>query len=132
MTKHSENLIVWSQDGDRFQLSARCGECSGMGRILVSGVAYDDCGACNGLGWFGIDPQMPVMAHVGSAAKVAMLTVRYASGVPLWHAGDGYEIDLRSQNLPDNDLAARPATSAEPAARRDGNNTNRHVTRLAP
>lgn len=132
MTKHSQDLIVWSQDGNRLRLSARCGECSGMGRVLASNVAYDDCDACDGLGWFGIDPEKPVMAHAGSTAKVAMLSARYARGVPLWHAGDGCGLDLQPQNLPDSHLATRPVTSAETVARRDGNNTNQHVARLAP
>ena len=132
MSKQSENLIVWSHDGDRLQLGARCGECSGAGRVLASAVQYDDCDACSGIGWFGIDAEKPVMAHVGSTAKVAMLTVRYASGVPLWHSSDGFDADLKSQNLEDSHLAPRPTAATETVARRDGNNANQHHARLAP
>ncbi|MBT4864284.1 MAG: hypothetical protein HON53_04075 [Planctomycetaceae bacterium] len=132
MSKQSEDLIVWSQEGDQLQLGARCGECNGAGRVLTSAVEYDDCDACSGIGWFGIDPERPVMAHVGSAAKVAMLTVRYASGVPLWHPGDGFDADLKSRNLEDSHLAPRPTAATETVARRDGNSANQHLASLAP
>lgn len=47
------------------------------------------CERCDGQGWLGIDPHQPVEAQPGSIAKIAMLTVRYASGVPLWNDKDG-------------------------------------------
>ena len=34
---------------------------------------------------------MPVRARAGSVEKVAMLTVRYCTGVPLWNPQDGLD-----------------------------------------
>jgi hypothetical protein len=69
-------------------LAARCGMCSGVGYFFEDSPDHVTCEHCGGVGWFGIDPKMPVMAHPGSVAKVAMLSVRYSSGVPLWNAQD--------------------------------------------
>lgn len=132
MTKPSEDLVIWQQDGDTTLLAARCGGCDGTGRVAAETEEYHDCTACLGLGWFGIDPELPVMAHAGSAAKVAMLTVRYATGVPLWHVRDGRDDDLRSRNLAETEPMLRPTAAREAVSRRDDKQRQRRLARLAP
>jgi hypothetical protein len=132
MTKPSEDLVIWQQDGDVILLAARCGECDGMGRFATPSEEYLDCEACLGLGWFGIDPEQPVMAHAGSAAKVAMLTARYATGVPLWHVRDGRDDDLRLRNLAETEQFARPTAAKESMSRREESKRQRRLARLAP
>jgi hypothetical protein len=84
----SDVLIVWSRDDGAMRLAARCGLCGGQGRLFLTSVEADDCEHCEGCGWFGIDPERPVMADPGSVERIAMLSVRYAAGVPLWNAAD--------------------------------------------
>lgn len=92
----SQDLIAWNRTGTMIRLGARCGECGGTGDFLLDSGDRVVCKHCAGRGWFGIDPKMPVNAPAGSVAKMAMLTVRYASGVPLWNPQDGRElIDMR-------------------------------------
>ena len=83
-----ENLVIWSRCGPQLRIAARCGVCGGTGFIRTTLSADTDCAHCAGLGWFGIDPRMPVMARPGSAAKIAVLTVRYVSGVCLFNDRD--------------------------------------------
>ena len=84
----SDVLIVWSRAGGMVHLAARCGACGGQGRMFLTSVESDDCEHCEGRGWFGIDPEQPVMADPGSVERIAVLSVRYASGVPIWNEGD--------------------------------------------
>lgn len=92
----SQELIAWNRIGTMICLAARCGECGGTGDFLRDSGDRVICDHCSGQGWFGIDPKMPVNAPAGSVAKMAMLTVRYASGVPLWNPQDGRElVDMR-------------------------------------
>jgi hypothetical protein len=86
--RKNENLIVWARNGSQLLVGFRCGECGGMARYFDPAVENDDCPHCHGLGWFGIDPRLPVSAPQGTVAKVAMLSVRYASGLPLWNPQD--------------------------------------------
>lgn len=65
-----------------------------MGRLFGAGMDTEDCAHCGGQGWFGIDPHMPVQAGAGSVQKVAMLSVRYANGIPLWDQRDGVDGDV--------------------------------------
>lgn len=50
----------------------------------------------------GIDPYAPTHARPGSEAKVAMLSARYAAGLPLWHNEDCYEHGPRETDLMGN------------------------------
>lgn len=84
----SRDLIVWGRKNDKPRVAERCPKCRGKASISA-GAAEDDCDLCGGLGWFGIDPLQPVEARPGSVEKIAMLGVRYASGVPLWNDQDG-------------------------------------------
>jgi hypothetical protein len=134
MSKKSEDLIVWSGDRERLQLAARCAECGGMGRFVMSAEEYENCEHCAGLGWFGIDPKQPVKAHAGSVAKVAMLTARYATGNDLWHPHDGYDADVMHRPKLDRDeLYDLPMTASEESVRRDNRKRRRRQpARLAP
>lgn len=89
--KKCEDLVVWGREDGLVRLAARCGECGGEGRFIDSSGEGHNCEACEGLGWFGIEPERPVAAHAGSVAKVAMLSVRYATGAPLWNPKDGLD-----------------------------------------
>jgi hypothetical protein len=91
MNHKSKDLIVWSRTGGRIRLAARCGKCGGEGRFFAANVESEDCQHCKGCGWFGIDPKVPVEALPGSVEKVAALSVRYASGLPLWNRNDGFD-----------------------------------------
>jgi hypothetical protein len=84
----SEDLIVWRRTADHVYLAARCAKCGGDGDFLKNSVERNKCDDCFGNGWFGIDPEMPAQASQGSIEKVAMLTVRYNSGIPLWNGLD--------------------------------------------
>ena len=84
----SEDLIVWSRKKGLARLAARCGHCGGHGRHYLQSIEADNCAHCEGLGWFGIDPEEPVSAQPGSVERIAMMSVRYASGVRLWNGQD--------------------------------------------
>ncbi len=101
----SEDLIVWKRTDDELRLAARCAMCNGMGRIFGSNEEFEDCDHCLGCGWFGIDPLEPVMGPPGSIEKVAMLSVRYALGIPLWNGSDG--------RMPERTAADVAAAAAE-------------------
>ncbi len=66
-----------------------CDQCHGEG-IDVNPDTKDkgDCAACEGLGWFGIDPVMPVPFRAG-AARIPYYQVRYASGKVIFNQLDG-------------------------------------------
>src|SRR5262245_13873877 len=81
-------LIVWSSNQRQIHLAARCGPCGGLGRLFEASVEADNCEHCGGCGWFGMNPALPVLADPGSIERIAMLSVRYATGTPLWNAGD--------------------------------------------
>jgi hypothetical protein len=91
MAGKSANLIVWSRSGTKLRLAARCGMCNGMGRFYGANIESEDCEHCYGRGWFGIDPKVPVEALPGTVEKVAVLTVRYATGTPLFDRRDGFD-----------------------------------------
>ena len=91
MAGMSDNLIVWSRAAAKIRLAARCGECNGMGRFYGANIESEDCQHCHGRGWFGIDPKLPVEALPGTVEKVAALTVRYATGTPLFNRRDGFD-----------------------------------------
>lgn len=82
------NQVIWS-DEDGVKLTAhRCIPCTDVQK------SCQKCPACGGSGWIGIDPAKPTTAIPGSAAKNAVLAVRYAAGKSLWHADDAtYEKD---------------------------------------
>lgn len=84
-----ERNLVWGFHQEQPLTAEPCPACAGEGRFVNEGVPGDDCEHCDGKGWFGIDPHRPVVAPPGSNAKIAMLSVRYASGVPLWNEQDG-------------------------------------------
>lgn len=87
----SGDLVIWGRVGNRVLLGARCGECGGAGDFFNTSMERIECVHCEGHGWFGIDPAMPIQANPGSVEKVAMLSVRYTSGVPLWNPQDSPE-----------------------------------------
>lgn len=94
-----ETPIIWGGlDGEPLTAEP-CGRCDGRGFFPDGPFKERDCDACNGLGWFGIDPRLPVQGHPGSPEKIAMLTVRYASGVPLWNDADGLLDDADTRRL---------------------------------
>ena len=95
----SEDLIVWSRKKGFIRIAARCGVCGGYGRLYVQSVEVDDCAHCHGLGWFGIDPKLPVTAQPGSVERIAMMSVRYASGVRLWNQHDRPEDERTARSL---------------------------------
>jgi len=109
----NEDLIVWGSQGSQLLLGARCSGCGGRGRLFESPVDHDSCQPCGGLGWFGIDPNQPVTASAGSVAKIATLTVRYASGLPLFNARDWSDSEDR--------LFAHEAGGSQQAPALDGN-----------
>ena len=84
-----KHAIVWGYHEKEPLTAEPCPECDGRGRFYDGTVQIEHCGHCNGLGWFGIEPRLPVQAIPGSVEKIAMLSVRYASGVPLWNDEDG-------------------------------------------
>ena len=88
MISRNENLIVWRRTQTALNLAARCAHCDGVGSILTRDLEREDCAACSGRGWFGIDPRSAASADPGSVEKVAVLGVRYASGEPLWNHRD--------------------------------------------
>lgn len=73
--------------------------CDGQGFFAEGPLEERDCSACDGLGWFGIDPRLPLRGRPGSCEKVVMLAVRYASGVPLWNDADGLLDDTHAHKL---------------------------------
>lgn len=93
-------LIVWGIRNGKPLTAVVCPDCGGRGRLFQSTPELDECKNCAGLGWFGIDPWQPVAARPGSPEKVAMLTVRYASGVPLWNEQDGPVADDDAALIP--------------------------------
>lgn len=84
----SDVFIVWSRANGQVHVAAKCGPCNGLGRLFEASVEVDDCEHCGGCGWFGINPELPVLADPGSVERIAMLSVRYATGTPLWNPGD--------------------------------------------
>src|SRR5262245_6889552 len=71
----------------------RCAACHGDGAIVV----YHDewhmnhsvpCFECDGVGFFGIDPESTCPDLPGSQLKLAYLCQRYRAGKPLWRAGE--------------------------------------------
>lgn len=93
MAGKSEDLIVWSHSAKRVRLAARCGMCNGAGRFYGANIESENCEHCNGHGWFGINPKLPVEALPGTVEKVAALTVRYATGTPLFNKRDGFDTE---------------------------------------
>ncbi len=89
--KHS---IVWGRKGNQKLTAQRCPVCDGIGRLFANTIHRVDCVRCGGMGWFGIDPRMPVKASPGSDEKVTMLSVRYATGLPLWNDKDSPEPEV--------------------------------------
>ncbi len=89
--KRSQDLIVWGRHGSQLRLAARCAHCDGNGDFLTEGTQRIPCDSCDGFGWFGIDPRMPSATLPGTTERIAVLAVRYASGIPLWHYGDQAE-----------------------------------------
>ena len=94
---NNENSIIWGRHGTEILHATRCDECGGMGRVWSSSFKYVDCEHCASLGWLGIDPRAPTIALPGTVAKIAVLSVRYASGVPLFHEHDYQDPDLTSR-----------------------------------
>ena len=113
---NSESLIVLSQNGRWVSLGARCGVCGGHGDFMDSSGQRAACAHCGGHGWFGIDPEMPVMADQGSVEKIAMLSVRYSTGVSLWNSEDGPKSD-RSKPAATNDVQPSAAKKSMATAR---------------
>lgn len=109
----TQHLVVWGREGDRVFLAARCAECGGAGDLFTPSMERVDCEHCTGNGWFGIDPTKPVSAHPGSVAKVAMLGVRYAAGVPLWHPLDGPAGAEKAAAMQSKSQTARSVTTPE-------------------
>ena len=107
-------------------MAARCAECGGEGRFFDQEGESVDCEHCSGQGWFGVDPHQPVMAVPGTVAKIAMLTVRYASGVPLWNPADGVNHRrapglIESSAVDETEVMRRTASIARNLSR-DGEN----------
>ena len=100
MKSDHHNLIIWNRNGSSARLAARCAPCRGLGRIWTQSSDSTDCEHCSGCGWFGIDPHSPVKGHPGSVEKIAMLMVRYASGVPLWNEHDGLDEERETSYAP--------------------------------
>ncbi len=85
--------VVWGHEKNQPLVGRRCQSCEGNAP-LPHGSGFAECEECGGLGWTGIDPHKPVTAAPGSAEKVAMLSVRYAAGWPLWNEQDGPEPEV--------------------------------------
>lgn len=98
-TTMSHDLIILGRHRGRWLLGARCGCCLGTGYHMPQTGQRSECHRCQGCGWFGIDPTLPVFAHPGSAAKVATMTVRRARDVPLWNPLDG-TFEARPDDFP--------------------------------
>lgn len=90
--RKSDALIVWQRVGTQLLLGARCAGCNGLGRLFPEASENPDCEHCGGRGWFGLVPELPVSAPGGTPPRIAMMTVRYASGLPLWNERDGETI----------------------------------------
>ncbi len=84
--------MVWQRNGSSCRLGFICAECTGSGQVGGgSKFAYSEvCDVCDGTGWFGIDATQATTARRGSSAKLAVMQVRYAAGVPLFNRGDEY------------------------------------------
>ena len=127
----SENLIIWGRRRSEWLLAARCGMCGGRGQVAKSDLEYVDCQHCAGLGWFGIDPRMPLMALQGSTAKIAMLSVRYAMGVPLFDDRDYKDPELSSHRDVEQRTSVAPAAnSSTPESVTDIAGVQRHSLSL--
>jgi hypothetical protein len=94
-----ENSIIWGFQNGKPLTAERCSQCDGRGFFSEGSVGGRDCNHCSGRGWFGIDPRLPVQGRPGSREKIAMLTVRYASGVPLWNDADGATDEAHARRL---------------------------------
>lgn len=84
----NENLIVWRRTEEMLHLAARCAFCEGVGSVLTTTLDRTDFLHCEGRGGFCIVPQHGATADPGSIEKVAVLGVRYASGMSLWNGLD--------------------------------------------
>jgi hypothetical protein len=83
--------------------------------LFLASVEVDDCEHCGGCGWFGIDPELPVMADPGSVERIAMLSVRYAAGVPIWNDNDR-PVDERTARFFGRGFAERNGRNGHDAA----------------
>ncbi len=92
MTNITEDTIVWRTDRNGSLQASRCTACNGVGRNHAGSRVGENCMQCDGLGWFGMDPEMPISAQPGSIEKIVMLSVRYRSGLPLWNKNDGPDL----------------------------------------
>ena len=149
MISRNENLIVWRRTQNALNLAARCAHCDGVGSILTRDLEREDCAACSGRGWFGIDPRSAASADPGSVEKVAVLGVRYASGEPLWNNRDqcASETLMEEEPAPQEESAPQQVKSRRTQHRRKrqerthtpersvagrANGKNRRTTSLVP
>lgn len=67
-----------------------CAVCEGSGREIGADrdLLRSLCPACDGIGFFGIDPRRPTPGPRGSLLKTATLVVRHREGLPLFHPLD--------------------------------------------
>jgi len=68
----------------------RCEECRGTG-IDVAVLTKDkgDCESCLGLGWFGINPKLPIPSScISGPDRIPYYQVRYASGAVIFNRLD--------------------------------------------
>jgi len=57
-----------------------CDYCDATGYIKINGSPPEDCTKCKGLGWFGINPELPI-PHSASSKCIPYYQVRYASSI---------------------------------------------------
>ena len=102
-------IVIWNRTGNIVSLGFACANCAGFGDVNREQVNMEFrsvCPDCGGLGWFGIDPEAPSNVLLGEPGRLAMLQVRFAAGVSLWHPGDAMareSVHARRKQVLDSD-----------------------------
>lgn len=70
----------------------KCGKCEGTGCLGAVNEMKSDCKNCDGKGWFGINPVLPINLPIGER-RIPYYQVRYASGNVIINQLDGLSVD---------------------------------------
>lgn len=70
----------------------RCSTCNGEGLLGETYRGRSHCPACDGVGFFGIDPAEPCEAAAGSMLRVAWMAARDRAGISVWNPADSLEM----------------------------------------